>query len=366
MFMNQEYTRRLERIEAALERWLPDNSGAAWTEDVFPGLEKKISAESLEALLAPAKDILSRGGKRWRPLLMTLICESLGGGNAALPLAPLVEFCHNASLIHDDIEDNSDERRGKPAVHLIYGVDTAINSGCFLYFLPLCCIESWAAELEKSGFSAVEENKSRMYGLWAEYVRKLHLGQAMDIHWHRNFSLVPGLDEYYTMCGLKTGCLARFAAVLGVYAANAAGAKMPTIDSTIKQLGEAAEKLGVGFQILDDVKNLTTGISGKKRGDDVVEGKKSLPILLYLHRYPEKRDLVYRCFSAAKENGPVAPEVEELIRVLEGAGVLAEAEEKGHAFIEQAREAFAAVQQAGFPVNEEGRALLAGFTRLIS
>jgi octaprenyl-diphosphate synthase len=368
--MDQEYIRRLEKIEAELTRWLPENSGsaaagAAWTEDVFPGLEKKVSDESLLALFAPVKDMLSRGGKRWRPLLMTLICESLGGGSAALPLAPLVEFCHNASLIHDDIEDDSDERRGKPAVHLVYGVDTAINSGCFLYFLPLCCIESWAAELAKSGLPVTAENKNRIYRLWAGYMRKLHMGQAMDINWHRNFSLVPSLDEYYTMCGLKTGCLARFAAALGVCAAHAAGAKIPAVDLLMEQLGEAAEKLGVGFQILDDVKNLTTGIPGKKRGDDVVEGKKSLPVLLYLHHYPEKRDLVYRCFSAARAD-KAAPEVEELIHALEAADVLREAEEKGHAFIAQAREVFAAPQQAGFFMNEEGRALLVGFTRLIS
>ena len=352
--MEQEYIRRLEKIEAVLERWLPKTPGSAWTEDVFPGLEKKLSAESLLSLLEPAKDILSRGGKRWRPLLMTLICESLGGGSAALPLAPLVEFCHNASLIHDDIEDNSDERRGKPAVHLVYGVDTAINSGCFLYFLPLSCVESWAAE-----------NKNRIYSLWAGYMRKLHMGQAMDISWHRNFSLIPSLDEYYTMCGLKTGCLARFAAALGVCAAGAAGAKITDIDRITEQLGEAAENLGVGFQILDDVKNLTTGIPGKKRGDDIVEGKKSLPVLLYLHRYPEKRDFVYRCFSAARENGAVAPEVEEMILALEAAGIPGEAEEKGHAFIARAQKVFEAPQQAGFAMNEEGRALLAGFTQLI-
>jgi len=359
--MDQEYTRRLEKIEALLSRWLPESPEAAWTEDVFPGL--KIGAESLEALLASAKDILSRGGKRWRPLLMTLVCESLGGGDASLPLAPLVEFCHNASLIHDDIEDNSDERRGKPALHLMYGVDTAINSGCFLYFLPLACIESWAAERAES--PALAENKSRIYRLWAEYMRKLHLGQAMDISWHRIFSLVPSLEEYYAMCGLKTGCLARFAAVLGVYAAGAAGAKITALDAAAEQLGQAAEQLGVGFQIIDDIKNLTTGIPGKKRGDDVVEGKKSLPVLLYLHRYPEKADAVYRCFSAARANGAGAPEVEELIRTLKTAGVLDEAEEKAHACIERARNVFSA-PQAGFAMNEEGRALLAGLTRLIS
>ena len=364
--MDQEYTRRLENIEAALERWLPESQNTAWTQTVFPGLEKKLDPESINVLLAPGKDLLARGGKRWRPLLMILVCESLGGGNASLPLAPLVEFCHNASLIHDDIEDNSDERRGLPAIHRIYGVDTAINSGCFLYFLSLSCIESWAAELEKNGHSATAENKSRVYQLWAEYMRKLHIGQSMDINWHRNFSLIPDIDEYYLMCGLKTGCLARFAACLGVYAACAVGAKIAAVEQAAELLGMAAEKLGLGFQILDDVKNLTTGIPGKKRGDDVVEGKKSLPVLLYMHRHPEKLDFVCRCFSAAGTNGAAAPEVEEMINALGAAGVLDESKENGLAMIAEAREIFVSEKHDGFNMNREGRELLEGLTRLIS
>jgi octaprenyl-diphosphate synthase len=291
---------------------------------------------------------------------MTLVCESLGGGEAALPLAPLVEFCHNASLIHDDIEDCSDERRGKPAVHLLYGEDTAINSGSFLYFLPLTCVERWAEALAKNGMppDGVIAHKAKVYEIWGAYMRKLHLGQAMDIYWHRNFSVIPGLEEYYTMCALKTGCLARFAAVLGVCAAEAAQPAGQIAPNAAVTLGEGAEKLGVGFQILDDVKNLTTGIPGKKRGDDIVEGKKSLPVLLYLNRYPQKIEQVSRCFSAARSGGVTAPEVEELISALGAAGVLDEARERGLALIAEARQVFTSPHFAG--------PLLAGFADLIS
>ena len=372
--MNKQYTLRLENIEAELDRWLPENPGAEWAGKVFPNLGDKANIESLQALSAPGRDLISRGGKRWRPLLMNLVCETLGGGDAALPLAPLVEFCHNASLIHDDIEDNSDERRGKPAVHLAYGLDTAINGGCFLYFLPLSCIDPWAAGLEsKFGFSgaAVQYCKIKVYALWAEYMKKLHLGQATDIHWHRNVSLVPALEEYYAMCGLKTGCLARFAAELGVCSAAAAGMAgykitPNTEDILAEQFGRAAEQLGVGFQILDDAKNLTGGISGKKRGDDVVEGKKSLPVLLFLHRCPEKREMVSRCFSAARSGGVSAPEVEELIQALDASGAIAEAAEKGRALIAEARNVFSAPDCEGFPLLAEGRLLLEGLIDLIS
>jgi octaprenyl-diphosphate synthase len=165
------------------------------------------------------------------------------------------------------------------------------------------------------------------------------------------------------MCRLKTGALARLAAVLGVYSGLAESAQV-----LAAAFGEAAEKLGVGFQILDDVKNLTTGIPGKKRGDDIVEGKKSLPVLLYLNRHPEAGVFAARCFAAARAGGTGVPEVEEFIGALDEAGVLEEAEKRGRALIAEAGEAFLSLP-GGFPACEdsaEARLLLSGFTELIS
>jgi octaprenyl-diphosphate synthase len=127
--MDQEYTRRLAKIEAVLSVLLPENPDATWVDRYVPGLPLPVSPALTKSLTLPGWDLVSRGGKRWRPLLATLICEGLGGGDAALALVPLVELPHNASLIHDDIEDNSDERRGRAAVHILYGTDTAINAG---------------------------------------------------------------------------------------------------------------------------------------------------------------------------------------------------------------------------------------------
>jgi len=358
--MDSEYSIQIKKIEAELERWLPgfnnagipafqaSSTGSVWAQEVFPEDVKKIDDESMRVLLTPIKDMLSRGGKRWRPLLMTLVCESLGGGDSALPLAPLVEFSHNATLIHDDIEDDSEERRGKPAVHKIYGVDTAINSGSFLYFLALSCVEACKGD-----------NKALIYKLWAEYIRGLHLGQAMDISWHKKISFVPTIEEYFVMCGLKTGSLARLAAEAGAYSAGASA-------QIAKKFGDAAEKLGIAFQILDDVKNLTTGVPGKLRGDDVVEGKKSLPALLYLTRYPEKREMVFYCFHAAKINGTAAPEVEELITSLHAAGVLSESEERAHSMLHEVHETFSSIEVDKFAENKRSRLLLNGLIEAIS
>ncbi|MCL2801969.1 MAG: polyprenyl synthetase family protein [Treponema sp.] len=340
--MDQEYTEQLKKIEAELERWLPENPDSAWIEQVFAGIAKTGDSDSLRSLLAPLRELVFRGGKRWRPLLMTLICKNLGGGDAAIPLSPIIEFSHNASLIHDDIEDDSDERRGKPAVHKLYGIDTAINSASFFYFLAANCIETCSFK-----------NKELLYRYWTECMRKLHLGQAMDINWHRNVSIIPQIEDYYQMCAMKTGSLACLATELGAITAGVSA-------ETTQLLGNAANKMGVGFQILDDVKNLTTGIPGKKRGDDVVEGKKGLPVLLYMHKYPEKRDIIFYYFHAAKNEGNAAPEVDDLIDTLNNAGVFPEAEEKGRALINEAKDLFSS------HLNDNDGVLLDNFIKLIS
>jgi octaprenyl-diphosphate synthase len=363
--MSLDYTSRLKKIESVLQNALPSRPDAAWLKQNFfdYGQEFPLPAAAAEPLVEPVVDLLSRGGKRWRPLLMLLVCESLGGGTAALPLSPLVEFCHNASLIHDDIEDDSTERRGKPAVHLLYGTDTAINSGCFLYFLPLSCIDNW---------DAPDEAKLKLYSLWSREMRALHLGQSLDIAWHRSWETLPSIDDYYTMCALKTGVLARFAARTGYLSAlygGGTGAENGGANADIA-FASAAEKLGVGFQILDDVKNLTEGVQGKKRGDDIVEGKKSLPVLLYFHgasagttEAERRKDLVTHCFAAAVN--VETPEVEELIGELSAAECLDKAAGLGRNLLAEAKELFSNGGFTGAGSQREAQTLLAGFTGLI-
>ena len=354
--MEVQYTQHLEKIEAELRSWLPENPDSQWLEKVFLIPGESINPALIKSLSYPGWNLVNRGGKRWRPLLMVLVAEALGGekgATAALPLTPLVEIAHNASLIHDDIEDNSEMRRGEPAIHVLYGTDVAINSGAFLYFLPLACIPN-------SDFS--QEEKNRVFEIWGMYMRRLHLGQAMDIAWHNDYQSFPEIPEYERMCRLKTGCLARLAAVLGVYCAKYRQGTGNVPDDMTKLLGDGAEKLGVGFQILDDVRNLTTGNPGKKRGDDIVEGKKSLPVLLYLHQYPEKRDFVVRCFEAARSGGIDVPEREELIHAFETAGVLEQALEKGKKLIKESREIFTGIASP----YTKGPELLGGLLDFIS
>jgi len=234
---------------------------------------------------------------------MILLCElKCGDPSLALPLVPLVELPHNGSLIVDDIEDNADLRRGKPAVHLIHGIDMAVNSANFLYFLPSIVIDN-------SDFTA--GIRLLLYRYYLQAMRRLHMGQGLDIMWHNNHEFIPDEKEYIQMCCFKTGSLSRFAAEAGITAAGGDS-------SEAAEIGMACEEMGVGFQILDDVINLTAGNPGKKRGDDIVEGKKSLPVILYSRDGGDVEKLA-ECFKEAKtlgiEKGGAA--VEKAIMLLE-------------------------------------------------
>jgi len=320
--MQTEYTRLLELIEEEIARALPGEPDAAWFGRFFGALPFSPSPIIARALNAPSRELIGRGGKRWRPLLLVLCAHAFGREDGALSLTPVVELAHNGSLIVDDIEDGSDLRRGGPAIHLMFGVDAAVNDGNLLYFLPLSLIDE---------FPAPPELRLRLYQSYTAAMRRLHLGQTMDIQWHRSPEFLPPVEEYLSMCALKTGVLSRAAAELGALAAGAS----PEASSA---LGRLFESLGVAFQILDDVKNLRTGNPGKRRGDDIVEGKKSLPVLLASAKDPRIGRELPRCFAAARKGGIDAPEVEEAIGMIARTGALEDSEAKARGLLSQVRE----------------------------
>lgn len=325
---------RLNRIEAELARISPPSP--EWVRDTLGPLPPGM----LERIAAPGTEILNRGGKRWRPLLMLLCCEACGGGDRVLPLTPLVELPHNGSLIVDDIEDNSAERRGGPAVHLQYGLDLAINAGNLFYFLPFQLLDRHLPD---------EAERGRVYRIALEDLLRLHVGQGLDILWHRDPRALPSVAEYLQMCRLKTGSLARLAARVGTVVGGGGDRQAATA-------GVAAENFGVAFQIIDDVANLAGGVPGKRRGDDIVEGKKSLPVILFLARRPEQAARLRALFARASgAGGTAAAAVEEACTLIAASGSLAEAGRVAAGLLEEARSGITAAFPAG-----EARALLLG------
>ncbi|EPF47565.1 polyprenyl synthetase family protein [Treponema vincentii] len=301
--MNDEFTQRLAKIECALHSaFLPDMPNAA--SELNP----------IALLSAPCASLVAGGGKRWRPLLAVLAYQLAGGsGEEIYTLTPLIEGIHTASLIHDDIEDNSELRRGQPAAHVAYGLDSALNSGSWLYFQALGSLEAYRAPANI---------KLDLYAAALTHIRALHEGQALDIHWHRTAGFFPSRKDYERMIRLKTGALAALAAYTGMRAAGKAHEESAAFAS----LFEAA---GVGFQILDDAKNISAGNAGKKRGDDIVEGKKSLPVILHIEKHPEDAAALTAYFEQAQREGIESPAVEKAIALLSASGSIADAETQG-------------------------------------
>ena len=310
--MNDEFKQRLEKIEGALRTaFLPD----------VP--EFAAEQNPIALLSAPCASLVSGGGKRWRPLLAVLAYQLVGGnGDGIYTLAPLIEGIHTASLIHDDIEDNSELRRGKPAAHVAYGLDSALNSGSWLYFRALQSIE---------GYHAPADIKLDLYTAALTHIRALHEGQALDIHWHRTAGFFPSRQDYERMIRLKTGALAALAAYTGMRAAGKEHEES-------KSFAALFAEVGVGFQILDDAKNISTGNAGKKRGDDIVEGKKSMPAILHIEKHPEDAAALTAYFEQARREGIDSPAVEKAIALLSSSGSIADAEAQGRGAIDSVLE----------------------------
>ena len=318
-----------------------------YLQTIFPKKMNMVKDQFLSQINAPALDLIARGGKRWRPLLMMLFYQLYKSDDDILAFTPLVELPHNGTLIIDDIEDSSDFRRGKPAVHLIYGTDLSINTGNFLYFLPHICIDS-------SSFK--DEIKLAAYQYYNDSMTHLHIGQGLDILWHRDKDYIPSEDEYMTMCSFKTGALSQLSGRLGVRAGGGS-------EETALAMGKVCQQMGVGFQILDDVTNLTTGNPGKKRGDDIVEGKKSLPVILCSQMGGNMARLK-EIFAYAGNQGieKAGDAVEEAIAIIEATGAIEKAKKKAFEILSSSRETIVNSYPAS-PVLDDISALFDSFLK---
>ncbi|MFH1521902.1 MAG: polyprenyl synthetase family protein, partial [archaeon] len=254
-----------------------------------------------EAISNPVWNLLERGGKRWRPLLMKLAYLITEGREKESINKFLIipELIHNGTLIIDDIEDDSESRRGKPCVHKLFGIDIAVNAGNALYYLPLLAL------LKNNSLNS--ETKVRLYEIINEEMIKLHIGQGMDIYWHNNDCNVTE-NQYLQMCAFKTGTLARISAKLGATLANGT-------EEQTNALGKFAESIGVAFQIQDDILNITNDSWGKDFGEDISEGKKSLIIIKTFEQADEtNKKRLFEILNAKTKDKNIVQEAINIIK----------------------------------------------------
>jgi len=285
--MEKLLAEHLPLINSTLEKWVPREI----TQDNItticgrPKYDWDIPAIN-NCIIDPIWDLLDRGGKRWRSTLLLLVAEALGKKvEDVIDFVVITEIIHNGSLIVDDIEDNSDYRRGKPCLHKITGVDIAINAGNLMYFLPLRVLK----ERQKNGLS--DDVILKCYETYSAEMLTLHLGQGLDIWWHSKKSTSePTIENYLQMCANKTGALARMAAKLSALICGGS-------PQQIEAIGDFAESIGVAFQIQDDLLNLevqdnsTASVASNKGGigEDIHEGKRTIMVIHALNNSPKVR-----------------------------------------------------------------------------
>ncbi|WP_457631610.1 polyprenyl synthetase family protein [Oceanithermus sp.] len=269
------------------------------------------------------RDYPSRGGKMLRGRLVILTARAYGDDSAALPVAAALELFQNWVLIHDDIEDDSEERRGRPALHRLYPPSLALNAGDALH------AAMWRVLVEAGA-------RRKVMAEFAQLIEVTASGQHLDLAWVAGgrFDLTP--DDYLEMAERKAAYYTGVAPLrLGALAAG----RLPH-----PAFATAGLELGVAFQIIDDVLNLEgdPGAYGKEIAGDLWEGKRTLILIDYLGSAPAperaRAEEILRKPRAAKEADEVAWLHERILesgavaraRELAGrkaAGALAELEE---------------------------------------
>lgn len=236
-------------------------------------------------------DYPQRGGKMMRPSLCIATARAFGAKlEDALNTAVAIELLHNALLIHDDIEDDSEERRGSPTLHVLHGVPLAINAGDTLSLLSLRpLIENKAKVGPRLALRILEETECM--------ARKSAEGQAMELGWRRDN--VTELDEsdYLEMVLKKTCWLA------AIYPSRV-GAMIGTRDNVeLNPFIRFGFFLGAAFQIQDDLLNLVADARyGKELDGDIWEGKRTLMLIrLFSLAAPRERERLTAIMRLARE-----------------------------------------------------------------
>lgn len=273
--------------------------------------------------------IISSGGKRLRPALLLLVCGALGWrGAQRFNLAAVVEFIHTATLLHDDVVDDSTLRRGRATANESFGNPASVLVGDFLY--------SRAFQM------MLEAHDMRVMEILADATNVIAEGEVLQLMNMHDAALDEG--AYLQVIRSKTAKLFEASARLGAVLAGAT----PALEQACADYGQA---LGTAFQVIDDVLDYAGAQEemGKNLGDDLREGKVTLPLIAAMRRGTgEQRALVKR----AIETGAL-DELDHVVEIVRSTGALEVARDAAAA---EARRAMSAAQQ--LPANPHAQALV--------
>ena len=256
-------------------------------------------------LYDPLKHYSENGGKRHRPLICFAACMAVGGDPVlATSAASAIEHFHTAALIHDDIADEAELRRGEPCLHLTEGLGLAINMGD----LALSMVNGTVVHDDNLD----AETKVRVLTELTEMTRRTIEGQALDIGWARDgrYDITP--EDYLVMATHKTAHYSG-AVPLAVGAIIGGGT-----EAEIEALRNYGLDTGLAFQIQDDLLNLIGNEESTKKDfrNDITEGKRTLVVVHALQNSPQRDRLIQILSSKEKD-----PEIlAEAVRIMEESG----------------------------------------------
>jgi geranylgeranyl diphosphate synthase type I len=278
------------------------------------------------------------GGKRLRPLLATMVCEAFGGNpDLAVPYGVALEMIHNFTLVHDDVMDEDDTRRGLKTVHHEYGIPEAILAGDAMF------ARAFEIVLE----SDIEDSRViKLVEILARSVRLLADGQQMDLDFEDRDVVSP--EEYLEMIERKTAVLYSAAAQGGAIVGGAS-------EQQQEAMFEYGRLIGLGFQIWDDVLDLrsTKESFGKPVLNDIRNGKKTLIVVHALDamKSPQKDELS----AVLGKKDATEEELMSAKELLETVGSIDYASRIASEFVAKAKEELKAVK------DDNHRMILAGF-----
>ena len=279
-----------------------------------------------------AEYIVGAGGKRLRPMLLLLAAGALGHrGTDAHQLAAVVEFIHTATLLHDDVVDESDLRRGRRTANAVWGNAASVLVGDFLY--------------SRSFQLMVELDRIEVMRILADTTNQIAEGEVLQLLHVRN----PDTDEaaYLRVIERKTAVLFAAATRLGALLAGAD-------DATCNALHDYGLNLGYAFQIADDVLDYASDAQtlGKNLGDDLAEGKATLPLI---HAMAHADEAVRNGLRSAIEHGDTDA-LPDVVAAIQSSGGLDYSRSRADEYAQAARAALAGLEDNAYVAALRGLA----------
>lgn len=314
-------------------------SVAELTEKVTTALEQLPYDRQPQGLYAPIKYVLSLGGKRIRPVLMLMAYNMYREDvDRIMPVALGLEVYHNFTLLHDDLMDRADVRRGKPCVHKVWNDNTAILSGDNMLVMAY----QMMSRCPSSALPFV-------ISIFTETALQIDEGQQYDMEFEQRTDVTE--REYLEMIRLKTSVLLACALQIGALLGGAS-------EADAQALYAYGEKVGLAFQLQDDYLDVYGDFEtfGKAIGGDILCNKKTFMLINALAHAPEHLRAELQGWLAATEYDP-AEKIEAVRHIYTQVGVDQMAKDQISFYIAQAEDALHAL-----PIAEERKEILRQWT----